>query len=114
MRNHSYENDFDMHEHRTACRTHFHTKGFGFRLVLKQRHKRTWKWPIKECTCTLREQRISFSEKAFIRICIQITCCTTPVNHSLDLQSVSLKAAKISLFIHTVFLSVQFSSIPCL
>ena len=32
----------------TACRTHFHMKGFALRLVLKQRRKRTWKWPIKK------------------------------------------------------------------
>ena len=25
MRNHSYENDFDLHENKTACRSHFHT-----------------------------------------------------------------------------------------
>ena len=46
MRNHSYENDFDLHENETAGRTHFHMKGFALRLVLKQRHKRTRKWPI--------------------------------------------------------------------
>ena len=46
MRNHSYENDFDLHENETACRTHFHMKGFALRLVLKQRHVRTRKWPI--------------------------------------------------------------------
>ena len=47
MQNHSYENDFDLHENEPACRTHFHMiAGFGFRLVLKQRHKRTQKWPI--------------------------------------------------------------------
>ena len=46
MRNNSYENDFDLHENKTACRTHFHMKGFALRLVLKQRHKRTRKWPI--------------------------------------------------------------------
>ena len=45
MRNHSYENDFDLHENATACRTHFHMKDLVHRLVLKQRHKRTWKWP---------------------------------------------------------------------
>ena len=33
MRNHSYENDFDLHENEIACRTHFHTKGFALRLV---------------------------------------------------------------------------------
>ena len=36
----------DFHEKETACRTHFHMKGFALRLVLKQRHKRTRKWPI--------------------------------------------------------------------
>ena len=43
MRNHSYENDFDLHENETACRTNFLMKGFAIRLVLKQRHKRTRK-----------------------------------------------------------------------
>ena len=46
MQNHSYENDFDLHENETACRTRCHMKGFALRLVLKQRHKRTRKWPI--------------------------------------------------------------------
>ena len=53
MRNHSYENefdlhenDFDLHENETAYKTHFHVKRFVLRLVLKQRHKRTRKWPI--------------------------------------------------------------------
>ena len=46
MRNHSYENDFDLHENETVCRTHFHMKGFALRLVMKQRHKGTRKWPI--------------------------------------------------------------------
>ena len=36
----------DLHEKETAGRTHFHMKGFALRLVLKQRHKRTRKWPI--------------------------------------------------------------------
>ena len=45
MQNHSYENDFDLHENETACRTHFHMKGFALRFVLKQWHKRTRKWP---------------------------------------------------------------------
>ena len=34
----------DLHENETACRTHFHMKGFALRLVLK--HKRTRKWPL--------------------------------------------------------------------
>ena len=46
MQSHSYENDFDLHENKTACRTHFHKKGFALSLVLKQRHKRIRKWPI--------------------------------------------------------------------
>ena len=41
-----YENDFDLHENETAYRTHFHMKGFAIRVVLKQRHKRTRKWPL--------------------------------------------------------------------
>ena len=44
MRNHSYEDDFDLQENETACKTHFHMKGFALRLVLKQRRKRTRKW----------------------------------------------------------------------
>ena len=46
MRNHSNKNDFHLHENETACRTHFHVKGFVLRLALKQRHKRTRKWSI--------------------------------------------------------------------
>ena len=34
MRNHSYENDLDLHENETARTTHFHMKGFALRLVL--------------------------------------------------------------------------------
>ena len=45
MRNHSCENDFDLHENETACRTHIYQKGFALRLVL--RHKRTKKWNSK-------------------------------------------------------------------
>ena len=48
MRNHSYENDFDVHENETACRIHFHMKGFALRLGFQPRHKRTRKWPIEE------------------------------------------------------------------
>ena len=40
------ETILDLHENETACRTHFHMKGFALRLALKQRHKRTRKWPI--------------------------------------------------------------------
>ena len=41
VRNHSYENDFDLHEKETACRTHFHMNGFALRLVLILRQKAT-------------------------------------------------------------------------
>ena len=49
MRNHSNENDFDLQENETACRTHFYMKGERFLtwLVLKQRHMSTKTWPIK-------------------------------------------------------------------
>ena len=36
MQNHSYENDFDLYENETACRTHFHMKGFARRQVLNR------------------------------------------------------------------------------
>ena len=39
----SYENDFDLHENETACRTHFHMKGVALKLVLNPRQKRTRK-----------------------------------------------------------------------
>ena len=42
-----YENVFDLHENETACRTHFHMKGFALRLVLEQRHKETRPPPTK-------------------------------------------------------------------
>ena len=45
--NHCYENDFELQENETACRTHCHKNGFTVTLVLKQRHKRTRKWPIQ-------------------------------------------------------------------
>ena len=35
-----------IRENENACRTHFHMKGFALRLVLKQGHKITRKWPI--------------------------------------------------------------------
>ena len=47
MRNHSYENDFDLLENETACKTYYHMEGLALRLILKQRHKRTQKWLIE-------------------------------------------------------------------
>ena len=39
--------DFDLHKKKPAGGSHFHMNGFALRLVLKQRHKRTRKWPIR-------------------------------------------------------------------
>ena len=46
MRNHSNENEFDLHENELAGETHFHEYGFARRLVLTQWEKVTRKWPI--------------------------------------------------------------------
>ena len=69
MRNHSYENDFDLHENETACRTHFHMKGLALRLVLKQRHKRTRKWPIKFDTAEIRRMDRALGSQNLIFLC---------------------------------------------
>ena len=45
MRNLSYENEFNLHENEPVGGAHFHMNGFALRLVLKQRHKGTRKWP---------------------------------------------------------------------
>ena len=47
MQSYSYENDFDLHENETTGGAHFLNNGFALRLVLKQTHNRTRKWPIK-------------------------------------------------------------------
>ena len=41
------ETEFCMQVHFHANQSHFHKNGFALRLALKQRHKRTRKWPIK-------------------------------------------------------------------
>ena len=46
MRNHSNENEFDLHENGHAGEIHFHMNGFARRVVLTQRKKVTRKWPI--------------------------------------------------------------------
>jgi len=46
MQNHSYENAFSLQVHFHSNQTRFHMKGFAWRLVLKQRHKVSWKWVI--------------------------------------------------------------------
>ena len=39
-------NKFRQQIHFHANQSHFHEKGFVLRLVKKQRHKRTQKWPF--------------------------------------------------------------------
>ncbi len=60
MRNHSNENEFDLHENGPVGETHFHLNGFARRLYLKQRQRVTRKWPISVMTSfanfTLRDQ----------------------------------------------------------
>ena len=46
MRNHSNENEFDLHGNEPVGGTYFHMNGFALRLVLTQRPKETRKWPI--------------------------------------------------------------------
>ena len=46
MRNHSNENEFDLHENGRAGETHFHMNGFARRLVLTEWQKVTRKWRI--------------------------------------------------------------------
>ena len=54
MRNHSNENEFDLHENGHVGETHFHMNGFAPRLVLKQRQRLTRKWPITSYILRLR------------------------------------------------------------
>ena len=53
MRNLSYENEFYMYMqfHFHVNQSHFHKNGLALRLTLKQRHKRTQKWPIGHSDC---------------------------------------------------------------
>ena len=44
MRTLLYENEFDWHENEPVGDSHMN--GFVLRLVLTQRQKTTWKWPI--------------------------------------------------------------------
>ena len=56
MRNLSYENEYDLHSNGLVSKTHFHMKGFALGLVLKQRQKRTRKWPISQPRFTFKVQ----------------------------------------------------------
>ena len=42
VRNHSDENDFDLHENETACRTHFRMKGFAVEFETEAQDTRKW------------------------------------------------------------------------
>ncbi len=54
VRNHSNENEFDLHENGPVGETHFHLFGFARRLVLKWRQMVTRKWPsIQSMTLSL-------------------------------------------------------------
>ena len=53
MRNHSNENEFDLHENEHASETNFHMNGFAPRLVLRKRQKSTRKWPIEGYKVTI-------------------------------------------------------------
>ena len=55
MRNLSCENEFYSQVHSNANHTHFHMKDFALGLVLKQRQKRTRKWPIN-VLCSYRKE----------------------------------------------------------
>ena len=62
---------FDLHENETACRTHFHMKGFA---LLKQRYKRTRKWPI-----------VVFLESRVFSSLAKLLQNRTPLNHQITL-----------------------------
>ena len=47
MQNHSYENEFNLHENEPVGGTHFYMNGFAPRPVLTRRQKGTRKWPIQ-------------------------------------------------------------------
>ena len=70
--------EIDLHENETACRTHFHMKGFALRLVLKQRHKITRKWPISKipyyCNIKCIYDIIGVSVKHVSRCSLQTGC----------------------------------------
>ena len=78
VQNHSYENVFDLHENETACRTHFHVKGFALRLVLKRRPKRPRKWSV-HVNFILQTQHTLYtyfpSDKRLKAIAVPMTSC---------------------------------------
>ena len=75
VRNHSSENDFDLHENETACRTLFHMKGFALRLVLKQRQLQVY----------IEERRSSFASIEFLNtISIFLTIIWLCLNHAIQ------------------------------
>ena len=105
MQNHSYENDFDLHENETARRTHFHKKGFALRLVLKQGHKGTRKWPIWSEIIRV----ISKSNERAARVRFEITSmisdqnCTPLSSITTLLNPFQLKSSKYRTWLIQIF-----------
>ena len=73
MRNHSNENEFDLHENGRAGETHFHMNGFARRLVMTQRQQVTRKWPI-----------LNAAPKESRRFDTERTSCQKLVNYEED------------------------------
>ena len=91
MRNHSYKNNFDLHENETARRTHFHMKRFTLKLVLKLRHKRTRKWPIQIMWWFIWEAIIVLFVHNLMHsvVCDKLHNCNLPNESSYDLNGVA-------------------------
>ena len=53
--------EFCMQFHFRANQSHFHKNGFALRLALKQRHKRTRKWPIPITKQNNTDEKLDFS-----------------------------------------------------
>jgi len=62
VRNYSYENEFSLQVHFHANQTHFHMKGFGRSLVLKQRPKVTRNWSITAVLNALESSPLTIQE----------------------------------------------------
>ena len=52
-----------MQFHSHANQSHFHKNGFALRLALKQRHKRTQKWPIVRFSPSAKYHRLIVKER---------------------------------------------------
>jgi len=47
VQNFSLEKKFDLLKNEPVGKTHYDMNGFAQRLILTQRQKATWKWPIE-------------------------------------------------------------------